>query len=79
MASLMKGAILHYDGQSWTFMEDPTPENFLAGVWGVSSTDVYAVGWNGTILHYDGISWTPMNSGTTEGLNGIWGFVTNSE
>ena len=45
----------------------------LQGVWGASSSDVFAAGHHGTILHYDGISWTPMQSGTTEILQDVWG------
>ena len=45
----------------------------LNGVWGSSSSDVYAVGQLGGILHYDGDSWSKMASGTSIGLSGIWG------
>jgi hypothetical protein len=34
--------------------------NFLRGVWGSSSSDIFAVGWVETILHYDGHKWIPM-------------------
>ena len=50
-------------GTTWT----------LYGVWGTSSTDVFAVGENGTILHYDGVVWGPMNSGVLVTLFGVWG------
>ena len=50
-------------GTTWT----------LYGVWGTSSTDVFAVGENGTILHYDGVVWGPMNSGVPVTLFGVWG------
>ena len=43
------------------------------GVWGSSSTNVYAVGHSGRIFHYDGTSWSRMVSGTSETLNGVWG------
>ena len=45
----------------------------LGGVWGSSSSDVFAVGGSGTVLHYDGSSWSSMSSGSTEWLNGVWG------
>jgi hypothetical protein len=45
----------------------------LYGVWGASSSDVYAVGSNGAILHYDGNEWSTMTSGTSINLWCIWG------
>ncbi|MFC1983290.1 WD40/YVTN/BNR-like repeat-containing protein, partial [Chloroflexota bacterium] len=47
--------------------------NDLYGIWGSSSSDVFAVGENGTILHYNGIYWSPMSSNTTNRLQSIWG------
>ena len=56
------GVILHYDGSSWSQMSSITYNsltlNTLMGVWGSSSSDVFAVGDGGTILHYDGNSWS---------------------
>lgn len=55
----------------WTEMTSPTREN-LYGVWGSSSSDVFAVGDKGTILHYAPPSYTlttavdPVGSGTVE-------------
>ena len=46
----------------------------LHGVWGNSSTDVFAVGDAGTILHYDGSDWSGMTSGTAANLSDIWGW-----
>jgi len=43
------------------------------GVWGSSSTDIFAVGRSGRIWHYDGASWTQMDSGTEKFLFGVWG------
>ncbi len=52
----------------------------LRGIWGSSSTDVFAVGqtgtypnFTGTIFHYDSAAWTQMAIGTTRPLYGIWG------
>ena len=45
----------------------------LHGVWGTSSSDVYAVGEDGTILRYDGAAWSESVSGTYPDLFGIWG------
>jgi len=45
------GAILHYDGSTRSKMDAGTIRT-LRGVWGSSSSDVFAVGEDGTILHY---------------------------
>jgi len=63
---------LQYDGSTWTSVSNGAEEH-LRGVWGSSSSDVFAVGDWGTILNYDGSTWTPMNSGTWNNLKGIWG------
>ncbi len=57
---------------SWGSMNSGT-SNYLAGVWGSSSSDVFAVGGFGTILHYDGSTWSSMSSGTSKSLEGVWG------
>ncbi len=46
--------ILHYNGSTWStvFFRGGTSPNFLTGIWGSSSSDVWAVGETGdTILH----------------------------
>jgi hypothetical protein len=58
---------------AWTW-QNPLPQgNLLYSVWGNSSSDVFAVGYDGTILHYNGSAWSAMSSGTTDVLGGIWG------
>jgi hypothetical protein len=63
--------ILHYDGRRWSTMASGTRAN-LNGIWGSSSSDVFAVGEGGTILHYDGSGWSVMG-GNGETLNSVWG------
>ncbi len=60
------------DDGNWKEMESGTKED-LSGIWGSSSSDVFAVGLEGTILHYDGDTWEEMTSNTTNGLRGVWG------
>lgn len=60
------------DSNPWRAQESGTTEH-LAGVWGSSSSAVFAVGTGGTILRYDGNEWGPMDSGTTCDFEGIWG------
>lgn len=45
----------------------------LAGIWGTSATNVFAVGAGGVILHFDGSTWRAMDSGTTSALTAVWG------
>jgi parallel beta-helix repeat protein len=51
--------------------------NTLYGVWGSSSTNVFAVGASGTILKYDGTNWSSLTSGTTNNLYSVWGSASN--
>jgi hypothetical protein len=69
------GAIVHFDGTSWTKMESGTTENVL-GVWGTGPNDVWAVSQFGTILHYNGSIWAPVHEHEGE-LRGVWGASSN--
>lgn len=42
-------------------------------MWGTSSNDVYAVGYEGTVLTYDGFTWSEMYYDSTVTLRGVWG------
>jgi hypothetical protein len=55
VAVLFPGQALADSSLEWSPMTSGTT-NDLNGVWGSSSSDVFAVGYNGTILHYDGSS-----------------------
>jgi hypothetical protein len=60
----------------WSFttqMQGNNPPNTLDGVWGSSSSDVFAVGYSGTILHYNGSAWSTMTSHTSYPLYAVWG------
>ena len=54
--------VLQYNGHAWSRMSSGTSV-YLNGVWGSSSSDVFAVGKGGTIVHYDGNAWSTMPSG----------------
>ncbi len=56
---------------------DSGTTQILVGVWGSSSSDVFAVGYGGTILHFDGTSWAAMSSGTTQTFYGVGGTSPN--
>ncbi len=59
------GTVLHWDGRAWTRQPTPRAEN-LWGVWGASSSDLWAVGGNGAaddrpvLLHWDGAAWSDV-------------------
>ena len=72
----LSGVVLHYNGSAWSKVYSPFDQfgqRALRGVWGSSSTDVFAVGARGTIGHYDGSAWSLINSGTLFDLNAVWG------
>ena len=53
-----EGFITHFDGKSFDVTEKPNYA-YLTGIWGRSSSDIFAVGAGG-ILHYDGDAWNSM-------------------
>ncbi len=65
------GSVMHFDGATW--QADQTTGLDLAGIWGASERDVFAVGVLGTIQHYDGTAWTEMSSGTMRELEEVHG------
>lgn len=71
-AAGQNGAIVHYNGTSWSSVSSPTSQG-LVSVWAASASDVWAVGYSGAIVHYNGTSWSNVPSGTTQDLFGIWG------
>ena len=48
-----RGYISNYDGTWWSSMANHLKP--LTNVWGLSSSDVFTVGWGGSIYRYDGI------------------------
>ncbi len=60
-------------GATWTQQTVPTREVCLSGIWGSSTTNVFAVGAHGVIWHYDGGSWTEMSGGTMRHLYAVHG------
>lgn len=71
------GLILHYDGAHWVSKPTGTPDSFT-GVWGRSSSEIYAVA-RGGVMRYDGSAWRTMTSVKSSQfsfgapLYGIWG------
>jgi photosystem II stability/assembly factor-like uncharacterized protein len=68
------GTVLHYDGNTWTAMEQIYGAPYLSAVWGSGPEDIFAVGENGTVLHYNGRSWQAMDNVPTDAhLSAVWG------
>jgi hypothetical protein len=68
------GEIWSYDGKTKKWTQSPTsPKQKLLGMWGTSSTDVWAVGLGGGAFHFDGQTWTKQATGTSEALWAVWG------
>jgi hypothetical protein len=71
LTELYKTLILHWDGSSWSITPSPNfpnAENFLYGVSGTSTDDVWAVGdawdgvaWKQIFLHWDGSAWSQVD------------------
>jgi hypothetical protein len=66
------GAQFSANSVGWELENVPPQWSTLYGVWGNSSSDVFAVGERGAVLHYNGSGWIPTTSGTTNDLRGIW-------
>jgi len=64
------GAMLQWDGASWSAVASNTAEN-LYSVHCVAANDCWATGNNGAIIHWDGTSWSPVTSGTNAVLLGV--------
>jgi hypothetical protein len=66
------GLILHYDGSTWSQMTHSFQTD-IKGVFGLSSTNVYAVTSDGLVIHYDGSSWTQAyDRPGGRGLADVW-------
>jgi len=48
------------------------PTTGLSDIWGISTSDIFAVGAEGRVRHFDGGNWTGMDSGTTFNLLAVW-------
>lgn len=56
----------------WSVMATPG-EQQLMGVWGRTSTEAYAVGWDGVALRYDGTAWRRETTTATAPLTEVSG------
>ncbi|MEL7448930.1 MAG: DUF6701 domain-containing protein [Pseudomonadota bacterium] len=65
------GAIVRYDGSTWTTQPSPTGDD-LVDVHVVSSSLAFAVGDDGTALRWNGTTWTNLGTPTGNNLRGVW-------
>ena len=67
-----KGALVRFDGTTWTADKSPVKVD-LNAVWAASDQAAWAVGKKGTIVAWDGAKWAVQPSGTKVDLMGVWG------
>lgn len=71
-----QGAVLRYNGTSWTSISNSGIPNYrLNAIWAdnTGSKLIYVCGVSGSLARYDGNSWDIITSGTAATLHGIWG------
>jgi hypothetical protein len=66
------GPVTMVEDAGWSSQQYPVMTHYSA-VWGISASDVFAVGEFGVIIHYTGRYWSRMDSGTMSNLTSIWG------
>jgi hypothetical protein len=66
------GTMLYYDGDTWSHVTTCTT-NWLWGVWGPISDELFVVGLGGTIIHYSA-AWDPWSYDANED-----GLITKAE
>ncbi len=65
-----KGAMFHYDGTEWSFIEMGTTSP-ITTVWGLENGPLYAAGHEGNIWQLMAGSWSGMDSGINNDLYGL--------
>lgn len=64
------GAIVHFDGTSWSIEPSPTRSTLYA-ISGTDASNVWAVGEAGVVLHWEGTRWVSIDGGTTRDLRAV--------
>lgn len=75
-AARLMGTALRGSGTSFTSTTTGVP-GALYGVFGSSSSDVWAVGEAGAILHWTGSAWSAVAAPAQALLHGVWGAAPN--
>jgi hypothetical protein len=65
----------HYTSSGWAAEASTAWTYYSKGIWGASTTDIWAVGYSkGTSAHYDGSTWTASRApAATSYLQSVWG------
>ncbi|MDP6944888.1 MAG: hypothetical protein QF464_12120, partial [Myxococcota bacterium] len=71
--TLTDGAMLHFDGESWSSVDLGVDIPLLNWIHGDGTGRYVAVGNGGTALHFDGAVWTLVETPTEQKLWGVWG------
>jgi hypothetical protein len=74
------GAVLHWDGVTWSFVDAGVTDD-LTAVWGTSPYEVWVAG-GPSARRWDGKAWTSIDSGLAAlpsfgGIDGLWGTAPN--
>ena len=65
--------LTRFDGSSWSDVQSGQGSYPFRAVWGVSPTDVLAVGYRGTVVHFHGDSVDVVKPGVKADYNDVWG------
>ena len=68
--TLTDGAMLHFDGETWSPVDLGVSVPLLNWIHGDGEGRYVAVGQGGTALHYDGEAWTLMETASASALTG---------
>jgi hypothetical protein len=67
----LSGTIIQGQGGNWSTMTTPNSE-WLTGISGLSSSEMWASGDDGMIMGYDGSNWTEETSSTSAHVRRVW-------
>ncbi|GEN08707.1 Putative metal-binding motif-containing protein [Myxococcus fulvus] len=67
-----EGTVLRWDGQAWTKLPSPDPQDILLAIIAFGPNSAYATSAHGKIFRFDGTNWQTIYSGT-EALHAITG------
>lgn len=75
------GGIWLFNGYRWIAecSINPLLKGVINRLWGSSSNDLYAVGYNGSLAHWDGNRWTKIESGVDVNLIDIHGQTSDGK
>ncbi len=66
------GAVVHWNGTSWSIVDIGAGTLSLGAIWGLSPTDIWVGAGTGEVFQYDGNQWAQLAAQTGGGVSGIW-------